>query len=256
MEIPNNIWDAYDGRATMYVAKPTDGYNARDLWILDIENEDGSNSDYPKYKLGTLLIAKQKNSSYSANDWEETVNYTDDTAVNNLEIGGRNLLKGSSAYDSSNKFELTPKSADTYVYLDGDNNTNKIVANLVNGQKYTISCTTDGIWSKHSVASQTSAANDKHCTLWIAPNKNKDVDKHKVFESETYTETGTKSWTFVCAETAEYTVRVNTYGEGNSTVSFWNFKIEKGDKATDWTPAPEDVDALIDDAKTTINTNI
>ncbi len=29
------------------------------------------------------------------------------------------------------------------------------------------------------------------------------------------------------------------------TVKIWNFKIEEGDKATDWTPAPEDVDASI-----------
>lgn len=223
-------------------------------WMLGVGSGFGVTSDGEVYatagQIGNINIGTTNIASESYASTQAT------TAVSNLEIGGRNLLKGSSAYDSSNKFSLTPDSADTYVYLDGDNNTNKIVANLVNGQKYTISCTTDGIWSKHSVASQTSAANDKHCTLWIAPNKNKDVDKHKVFESETYTETGTKSWTFICTETAEYTVRVNTYGEGNSTVSFWNFKIEKGDKATDWTPAPEDIDALIEDTKTTINTNI
>ena len=32
----------------------------------------------------------------------------------------------------------------------------------------------------------------------------------------------------------------------DSEVYFKNVKIEKGNKATDWTPAPEDVDAAID----------
>ena len=39
---------------------------------------------------------------------------------------------------------------------------------------------------------------------------------------------------------------------GNTTIHW--FKIEKGNKATDWTPAPEDVDAGIDNAQTTADT--
>ena len=32
------------------------------------------------------------------------------------------------------------------------------------------------------------------------------------------------------------------------TIKYWDIKIEKGNKATDWTPAPEDIDAGIDNA--------
>lgn len=35
----------------------------------------------------------------------------------------------------------------------------------------------------------------------------------------------------------------------DSVVEVWDVKVEKGNKATDWTPAPEDVQAEIDDAK-------
>ena len=35
----------------------------------------------------------------------------------------------------------------------------------------------------------------------------------------------------------------------NGIVNFSNFKLEKGNKATDWTPAPEDVDNAINDVK-------
>lgn len=47
-----------------------------------------------------------------------------------------------------------------------------------------------------------------------------------------------------------YTNRYTTNGGapiGNDTVRFTNFKIEKGNKATDWTPAPEDDVAYVDD---------
>lgn len=44
----------------------------------------------------------------------------------------------------------------------------------------------------------------------------------------------------------------NVYGtypfEPTKEVAFWDFKLEKGTKATDWTPAPEDVQASIDEA--------
>ena len=34
------------------------------------------------------------------------------------------------------------------------------------------------------------------------------------------------------------------------------FKVEKGTRATDWTPAPEDIDNQIADAETILNGNI
>jgi hypothetical protein len=56
MEIPDNIFDAYDGKATLYTAKPS-SYKKNDLWVLNVENANGSNNTYPKYKKGTLLTA-------------------------------------------------------------------------------------------------------------------------------------------------------------------------------------------------------
>lgn len=38
------------------------------------------------------------------------------------------------------------------------------------------------------------------------------------------------------------------------TIRIWNFKLEKGNKATDWTPAPEDVNSAVSAAQTTANT--
>jgi hypothetical protein len=52
--------------------------------------------------------------------------------------------------------------------------------------------------------------------------------------------------------TRDIIVRVNTYASTDEpvTISWWDFKMEQGNKPTDWTPAPEDVDSSIGDVQT------
>lgn len=65
---------------------------------------------------------------------------------------------------------------------------------------------------------------------------------------------------FTCTVTAPSSatfIRIYIFGNdgvngGSATVS--NIKLEKGNRATDWTPAPEDVDAGIANAQTTADT--
>jgi hypothetical protein len=82
MEIPDNIFDAYDGKATLHVSMPS-GYKRKDLWITDkqgINSEaDDYDSTYPQYKVGSLLIATKDNEYYTVSDWVEKTRYTDDT---------------------------------------------------------------------------------------------------------------------------------------------------------------------------------
>ena len=51
------------------------------------------------------------------------------------------------------------------------------------------------------------------------------------------------------------TLRIDVHGDGKTVypVKYWNFKLELGNIATDWTPAPEDVDEDISNAQTTAN---
>lgn len=53
---------------------------------------------------------------------------------------------------------------------------------------------------------------------------------------------------FTPAVTAKYKLRVNQYSNGTDayTIHLWDIKLEKGSKATDWTPAPEDTQSQID----------
>lgn len=81
MEVSKEVFDTIDGKASIYVSKPNN-YKSKDLWILDIENSNGSNSTYPKYKQGTILVSIKDNTSYNVSDWTEKVRYTDDTRAN------------------------------------------------------------------------------------------------------------------------------------------------------------------------------
>jgi hypothetical protein len=106
--VPKEVFDTIDGKASIYVDKPSN-YNVSDLWILDIENSDGSDKTYPKYAKGTLLTAKKSNSGYSVSDWEEKVKYSSDLTefINNTysteieDIKAQSDKKADTYYQSS-----------------------------------------------------------------------------------------------------------------------------------------------------------
>lgn len=78
MEIPNNIFDAYDGKNTIHVKKPN-SYKERDLWIVD----QTYTSSEKTYTVGTLMVAtKNSSGEWKAEEWEEKIKYTDDTVAN------------------------------------------------------------------------------------------------------------------------------------------------------------------------------
>ena len=75
-DIPKSVFDTIDGKSSIYVSKPVEGYNRYDLWFLE--------QDYTLsgvfYEAGTLVVAKQDmGESWSANDWIKKDRYTDDT---------------------------------------------------------------------------------------------------------------------------------------------------------------------------------
>lgn len=53
-------------------------------------------------------------------------------------------------------------------------------------------------------------------------------------------------YTFKCEKSGKYYVSLGVNKNG-STHSFWNFKLEKGNKATDWSPSPYDIDSKFND---------
>lgn len=53
-------------------------------------------------------------------------------------------------------------------------------------------------------------------------------------------------YTFRCEKSGKYYVSLGVNKNG-STHLFWNFKLEKGNKATDWSPSPYDIDSKFND---------
>ncbi|WP_311523184.1 phage tail spike protein [uncultured Streptococcus sp.] len=150
----------------------------------------------------------------------------------NLRVGGRNLLRGSKGPFMPDK---KPSTFDNNVlYAD------QTSIYMEQGQEYIISAKTDGVFSSIHYN-----AESDNVVLWIVE---KNYRSYRVVSDAN---TGTSGTKFVWDKpTGIYHLRVNTYHK-EATKSVWDVKIEKGNVATDWSPAPEDTDGLITEVKAT-----
>lgn len=152
-----------------------------------------------------------------------------------LSVGGRNLLKGSKGPFKPNR---NPANFDNNVLYH-----NETSVYMVNGQRYLISAKTDGIFTSHHDGLKES----DNVVLWIM---DKAVANYQIVSDA---KTGTTGTEFVWNRpTGIYHLRVNTYRkEPQKLKSVWEVKVEQGSFKTDWSPAPEDAEGLITEAKAT-----
>ena len=158
--------------------------------------------------------------------------YTTKDEFNNLEIGGRNLLLDSYKYTKSTPITKTDSRTDGYIHYK-----NLITSvELEINQQYIIQAQTDGNWgAKHDLSVQHDPS-EKLVTLWLCCDKeNACFDMRKGYAIFT-PQYATKYW-----------IRINQYSNDTDsyTVHVWDLKVEKGNKSTGWTPAPEDVSGQI-----------
>ena len=71
-DVPDEVFDAIDGKAQIFVSTPTTPYNVGDLWF------NSATSD-----IMTCVTARPSG-NYTASDWQKRNKYTDDTAVTTL----------------------------------------------------------------------------------------------------------------------------------------------------------------------------
>jgi hypothetical protein len=211
------------------VNQPTPPYDIGDLWVQ------GASGDIMRCQT------PKATGSYQVSDWVKASKYTDDTAVNNLQIGGRNLLKGSSTgtgwscttFDAATHTFTRDNATATENYISCDNR-----FDLEAGKKYTLS-----FKAKHSLDQC------KDMDIFILP-PNYPTTGIAWYYSITDVSTEYKPYaiTFTPPSSAlDLTLcQLRFDNNGPSTVgtnhclSLCDIKLEKGDKATDWTPAPED----------------
>lgn len=147
-----------------------------------------------------------------------------------VQVGGRNLLRGSKGPFKPNRSPAnfdnnTLYSQETSVYL-------------VQNERYRISAKSDGNFTSwHSPNNE----ND-NVVLWLM---DKAVTQYQIVSDA---KTGTTGTEFVWnCPTGIYHLRVNTYRKDPEKLkSVWEVKVEQGTVKTDWSPAPEDVQADID----------
>lgn len=147
-----------------------------------------------------------------------------------VEVGGRNLLKGSKGPFKPNR---NPANFDNNVLYH-----NETSIYMVNGQRYRISAKTDGTFTSHHDGLKES----DNVVLWIM---DKAVTNYQIVSDA---KTGTTGTEFVWNRpTGTYHLRVNTYRKDPQKLkSVWEIKVEQGTIKTDWSPAPEDIQKDID----------
>lgn len=184
--------------------------------------------------------------------WTRTIiTYTDDTTstsyavgstLEGVSVGGRNLLVGSSKYREDTPFIYTATGKDAYTTIHG------IEAAIEPGETYIIQCKTNGPWGQHITDGTGNGAT--HLFAYLCT-KDMDISSYKhpieLTAAKSYKTniTGLGIWKLRIPNDEELTslrLRVDIHSNDNTRYSYkyWDLKVEKGNIATDWTPAPED----------------
>lgn len=192
-----------DGKSTTYLIQPTK-YSLGDMWVLNADTTVNGIA----YKSGEILTATQDSTTYNQAHWVKKVRYTDDSAVNNLKIGGRNLfiLK-----------DYTPVlSGGAYLYY----------ITVEQGKEYTAS---------------TNIPKTLTFDSWF------DSEGVEPSSSVNGFTIDTPRTIIAIADRIYVAVRNTTIVDKIKDGAYW-VKVEKGNKVTDYSEAPEDTQAKIDAA--------
>lgn len=199
----------------------------------------------PAWSLGKYLWTRYEIKYTNPSSTVYTTAYCDSSweAINEIQIGGRNLVLNSNnsgdGWSNSNYAVAVGLRLSSHA---SDETGSQGYPILEEGETYTISC-------KANVASGTNIG-------WIAFYWSGNIVVHQWSRSDiSFDKDKIYTATFVANHTTpssggvhdalNFYVGPNTATRGTSTL-YW-VKIEKGNKATDWTPAPEDTALSIDE---------
>ncbi|HEP5229933.1 TPA: phage tail protein [Streptococcus pyogenes] len=194
-------------------------------WANSADGRDGfstSDSTNKRY-LGTLT-------DFNEADSQDPTRYKWTALFDNVQVGGRNLLRGSKGPFMPDK---KPANFDNNVLYAGNTS-----ISMERGQEYIISAKTNGNFTAHHDGNRES----DNVVLWIM---DKNVRNYQIVSD---LKTGTIGTKFIWSKPSGiYHLRVNTYRKDPEKLkSAWEVKVEQGTVKTDWSPAPEDVQADID----------
>lgn len=226
-----NVEDGINSKNSNYSSQPT-SYKANDTWTLS----SNTTVNGIAYKSGEILTATQDSTTYNQAHWVKKVRYTDDTAVNNLEIGGRNLFSNlNTVIGQSGLLTYSKQVEINGFYGAGDNN------NYVNYVRLSDVITSNGFYT---VSFEMRGTQSTVVGLYVSIAGVKSATRFLTNNSNTYNERK-----YYTVEVTDYTI--NSHVDFHLQYAYFyikDIKVEKGNKPTDWSPAPEDVQAAIDAA--------
>lgn len=251
---PDEVFDQIDGKAQVFVTTPTPPYNIGDLWVQGI--------------TGDIMRCQtnRTSGSYNASDWVRASKYTDDSLaeqvqeeLNNMEIGGRNLA------------QLTNQGVTgwTWNMQSGDYTKEEILSNGIRSCKLTRGNTSQSGWSVIGyiyISPQKYEENAEYTVSFdVLPSVStsftialREMDGTDTLEASTQS-TGNlaaNSWSHITVTITtkdtlptsrnQYLYMTSMNSSVGVSYTFKNLKIEKGNKATGWSPAPEDTETYAD----------
>lgn len=217
----NNANTLAGQKRRIFVSQPTPPYEVGDLWV------EGSSGDIKKCK------AARASGSYTASDWELASKYTDDTLaseannkIDNLEVGGRNLFIDQNSIPG---FISATEAISTQGSVVKEYTSDFIPVNV--NDKYVLQAwvseianTTYQAWLAYMFYTDNTGASGTKVGSRVAK-YGEQGETYLVYDN------------IIVPTNAKY-IRVSYRKYNNGLI-----KLEKGNKATDWSAAPEDVEA-------------
>lgn len=218
-----------------FSTKQTTYYTQRTNALTAISNAardyaQGIANDLSSYKKTVSSQFEQTNNSITA-AVTSSKEYTNN-AINNIQIGGRNLCLGTGT-PSVNKFTGVTKTNVIYRVKD------KSVLESLKGKEIVISFDYDNQYTSGSLVSMIVYYFWKTLIVFDSSNKGQGHVEKKIKLREDVTIDGT----------AAIYLQISSGNNYSGTVTISNLKLEIGNKATDWSPAPEDSENALTEYK-------
>ena len=244
----------------VFTGTPITPYDVGDLWITDLS----STGDIKVCKVARAV------GSYTSTDWVKAVKYTDDTfanqlqtQLNNMVVGGKNLIKNS-ALDGSKYWELSSSaSVDTSTKLDADCNSLKISSTGLSADSWrgatqkillntTISKGREFVVSGYFMVKDKSLL-DYSFACELKGDKSDgsgsiSISSYPSWNKDNIVENKWTYFNFTVKATTDFkNIYIYPWVRRNGTVWFTKLQVEEGNTVSSWSPAPEDTESYVDD---------
>lgn len=255
----NLIWDALGATEKTIQRKII-----RDSVVADDANIAGSKLDINSViKEVNGSATKLKSSTVAFDDRNQTLDVvfnTLETTVNNIEVGGRNLIIGSSKAEINSNWKQNGWAGSFTAYSTEERIYKLVATNGWHVARYTGLTEYAGqiitiSFKAKNVKSETTASDGYDLLIANETGTNPYATSSLTSPKPTQDTWVTYKASMVLNDDGQIGIGTRCNPEGKGYKATWlikDLKVEKGNKATDWTPAPEDTNEIISSHTTSI----